>query len=100
MIGGALACPASVANKGWAIFLTTNKHDTAVATARNTQETIPKGMMQMTATGRKGTRLYPYKQIHSASVKAFMDIQQYVVIHKIVGKTKAKPQQMDAACNR
>ena len=123
MMGGALACPTSLASRGCGTFRTTKRHDAAVATANNTHETIPKGIMQTTATGIKGTRLqtrakkaghrqhavclaccfasatffthlYPYKQTHSASVRAFIPMQHWVVIHRMVGNTKANPQQM------
>jgi hypothetical protein len=100
MMGGAFACPTSFAKSGWDTFLTTSRHEAAVATARKTHETTGRGMMHKSVTGKYGTRLYPYKHTHSARVRAFMPMQHCVVIHKMVGNTNPKAQQMYAALRR
>ena len=102
IIVGPLACAPgdSEAKRAPATFRMTSKQEAPVAAPSEIHATIEKGMIDKTTAGMNGTREYPYKASHSASDNAFMLMQQVVVIHKIVGKTKAKLMRTDAACSK
>jgi hypothetical protein len=106
MIGGPLACPPTppddppYAMRTGATFRMIKRQDTPVATPSVIHAMIEKGMTDKTTAGMNGTKEYPYKQIHSTSCKAFMDMQHVVVNHKMIGNPKAKLVRMEAACNK
>ena len=102
MMGGPLACPAmdSADMRAGATFRMTKRQDAAVAVPNEIQAMIEKGMMDKTTAGMNGTNEYPYKASHSASCRAFMLMQQVVVIHRTVGKPKTKVMRTEAACNK
>jgi len=83
-----------------ATFRITIRHDATVAATSEIHAIIETGMTDNTTAGIKGTNEYPYKQSHSASCNAGMPMPHVVVIHKMVGNTKAKLVRIEAACNK
>jgi hypothetical protein len=97
--GPDLVCETSDASKGPATFLKTKMAEMAVAMDNTSHSMTCQGIKQRSVAGMKATKLYPYKQIHSANVKACMDMH-CVKIQNRVGAQNPKRKKVVMACRR